>query len=532
MRNALFAGQEVKTTQSAHSGRRNRLSFVCQSCRKGKTKCDRAKPSCSRCLKHGIRCVYDVDRQTPPKTPNKDATIARLKREVEYWQARALAIDTVTQPGQAKPNVQGDVEGSSTSATDSVTDFKSVVEVRIRKQPPKLAIAQGASRDIKTSSDMGLIRQDTYLSLFFASLFAAASDNSLINSISPNNADHYGKLHKIESDLVGLQRRLMENCTNETQKARVCKFCKRLVEELNGMGVMRTGIVLSSISAVPNTNLIENISASETSYSITLKDLIAEVESCLLPLHALEAYKTYFLECIYPLFSFLDRSMFEEALQGLIIPDPFDPLRVKLSLGTQNLRSKIEIIAIFLVIIRISYNAMKHETGVSERLKPANFQTLADEALVEQYPVTDEFVRMAQRCISALDFLNLTTENIVCCILYLWTLSALSPEEGDFYFGQPTEYIMGLVSTMATNIGLHRDPLQYEQYQDHTMIDQRTINYRRRLWAAIVSFVNTESASKGRCRKASFRKLLSFSFRTCFPISSNVYGPRSQGRSD
>lgn len=49
------------------SKKRNRLSFVCQGCRKAKTKCDKEKPACSRCLKHGIRCVYDLTSQKAPK---------------------------------------------------------------------------------------------------------------------------------------------------------------------------------------------------------------------------------------------------------------------------------------------------------------------------------------------------------------------------------------------------------------------------------------------------------------------------------
>ena len=63
---------------------------MCKACRKSKTKCDREKPSCTRCIKNGIECVYDIEQQTQPRNPSKDATIGRLKKEVEYWQSKSM----------------------------------------------------------------------------------------------------------------------------------------------------------------------------------------------------------------------------------------------------------------------------------------------------------------------------------------------------------------------------------------------------------------------------------------------------------
>ncbi|SCU84237.1 LANO_0C00826g1_1 [Lachancea nothofagi CBS 11611] len=496
---------------NAQIGRRNRISFVCQACRRGKTKCDREKPHCSRCLKHGIDCVYDVERQTPPKHPNKDAAIARLKRDIEYWQTRALS-HTLTGEMQTRehttenPNVASfpmTSNSSSMSPDDSIRPLYAKnlhdVQIDLRKFLPNLIITQNTSRDVKPSSDMAQVRQDSFLALFFASFFAAASENTLINSISSNNGVPYAKRLNLRSDLMNLQERMLKKCTNAVQQARVTSFSERIMQELGGSRDVRTGIFLNLLNSKMSRNLIEDVSADENVYSAALSELISRLEELLPPLPALTAYKAHFFHCIFPHVPFLDRGMFEEALHNVIISDPGNSQKVKLRLGKQNLRQKIENIAILMVTIGISYNSMKFELGLSSTLKPTDFETLADQALIDQHPITDETILVSQQCIAALDFLNSTTENTICCLLYLWTFYAFSPEEGDFYYGQPTEFVLGMTSILATNIGLHRDPLQFRQFQENSKVDKRIINYRRMLWLGLGTILNSESALKGRC---------------------------------
>lgn len=41
-------------------------SLACVTCRSRKLKCDRTKPSCARCRRDGIECVYPESRRKPP----------------------------------------------------------------------------------------------------------------------------------------------------------------------------------------------------------------------------------------------------------------------------------------------------------------------------------------------------------------------------------------------------------------------------------------------------------------------------------
>lgn len=72
--------------------KRNRLSFVCQACRLAKSKCDKAKPECSRCERLGIQCIYDTAMQPLPKHLSKDLAILRLENEVDYWQKKTKLL--------------------------------------------------------------------------------------------------------------------------------------------------------------------------------------------------------------------------------------------------------------------------------------------------------------------------------------------------------------------------------------------------------------------------------------------------------
>ena len=45
------------------------MSFSCQNCRKSRRKCDRGKPTCSRCIKYKVDCVYEL----PPKHKSKQS---------------------------------------------------------------------------------------------------------------------------------------------------------------------------------------------------------------------------------------------------------------------------------------------------------------------------------------------------------------------------------------------------------------------------------------------------------------------------
>ncbi|CUS20871.1 LAQU0S02e00276g1_1 [Lachancea quebecensis] len=65
--------------------KRNRRLHVCDACRVRKLKCDKTKPICSRCAKHGLQCIYNPYRQK-----DEPETIETLKKELSDLRAKLL----------------------------------------------------------------------------------------------------------------------------------------------------------------------------------------------------------------------------------------------------------------------------------------------------------------------------------------------------------------------------------------------------------------------------------------------------------
>lgn len=84
----------LRTTSPNHERdkKRHRLSYVCQACRRSKTKCDKLKPQCSRCYKLNLTCIYDTINQKPPKNLSVEKRIKSLENDLDYWQKRTKIL--------------------------------------------------------------------------------------------------------------------------------------------------------------------------------------------------------------------------------------------------------------------------------------------------------------------------------------------------------------------------------------------------------------------------------------------------------
>ncbi|SCU78635.1 LAFA_0A07646g1_1 [Lachancea sp. 'fantastica'] len=80
----------------------HRISHVCDHCRLRKLKCSKDKPSCARCAKLGLQCVY-----TPFRQNNRDpTTVKSLESELSYVKAQLAACSKALGDTQATVTVQ------------------------------------------------------------------------------------------------------------------------------------------------------------------------------------------------------------------------------------------------------------------------------------------------------------------------------------------------------------------------------------------------------------------------------------------
>ncbi|GME78803.1 unnamed protein product [Ambrosiozyma monospora] len=135
-------------------------NVACLECRSKKTKCNKDFPSCSRCKRKGINCVYVEHRKSGPKPKPKSTPKSKKKRskssssgliakkpKSRFSRSRSLSISTFKKP----PTIQAESLKEVPSST--------VVTIRSRNSSkPNLKSAsithiQQSSKDITSSQD-------------------------------------------------------------------------------------------------------------------------------------------------------------------------------------------------------------------------------------------------------------------------------------------------------------------------------------------------------------------------------------------
>lgn len=482
----------------AHVKKRNRISFVCQACRRSKTKCDREKPRCSRCVQHGIPCVYDVEQQPAPKNPSKDATIARLEKEVAYWKNKAQdSLNKEQQYDSLPKRLRESGYASDSQPAKKVKGWPGYgmtpdlenVQVNLYRTHPSMIMNRVMKREVKPLSENYAIAQDPFLSGLIAAVFLGPSNNTMIPALSAN-ASVSRALPSVRDNVSKLKEKLISQCHNEAQKTRINEFTERILQN-NTKDRVRVGMLPNSILTSFDRNYLEDICPSNGDYSEALRSFIIEMQDILPPLKILNSYKAHFYESVFPNLPFLNKQHFEESLASTLFEDEHDPTKIRIKLGRSRLRSKMENLCILLVILKLSYISLLFLNEGEEEMG-----TDINRDVINKYPIGNETIILAENVLSAENLFACANENIITCLLYIWSFFVYSPEEGDFFLEHPTDVLTGVIVMLASSIGLHRDPSDFPRLCK--LEDPSVITHRRILWIAVVTTICLESSLKGR----------------------------------
>lgn len=503
---------------SNNAGKRNRLSFVCQACRKNKTKCDKEKPRCGRCVKYNLKCVYDTDKQKPPRVPSKDAMIKRLEGEVDYWKRKAEDLQKPISGGREgssylsesknhkrkrvdadgdnlEPSWTSETEDSFSNKRGSYVPCRDEMFVNFYKEFAQITMKDSMKRDVKPTSDFAQVYRDKILLIFVASIFSSASKNALIHSLPSEDT---GPLQRSETQFKQnaflLRDNMLQQCDNDSQRQKVAEFTERIMGE-TGAHMDAPSLFVDMLKSKFENKYIEDKCPRGGGYSkelLTLKDVL---EASLPPLKVIKVYKSHFYQHIYPLTPFLDIEMFEKSMEEILSePEPNSSKNVLVDFGTRDIRSKVCLMATLINILRISYICMHYTIGVTDA------PVFDDETIeiLKHSPIRGDLMSLSQKCISLVNLLSWTDENSIIALLYLWAVSVSTPERGDFYLGQPTDALISLISNLSVNIGLHRNPSDYNAMKDETICNTKLIDLRKRLWICVLTACRHEATVKAR----------------------------------
>lgn len=480
--------------------KRNRLSFVCQACRKSKTKCDKLKPKCSRCRSQDLSCVYDIAIQTRPKCASRKSQIQMLDNELDFWKKKTnylmkLQYEKILKDSNRSSNhLFGDLE--VLPEKDLVNNKRTVVNfwdlnVNIYRRDTNLIISPIMKTEVTPLSENNIIVNDHFIITLIISVVATSSENV---AMLPAYAAEPNMARYSPSAITTILKNkdiLVQHCQNPNERRRIEYFTNKILQiPIPDKNNSRLKSFLADVNRDLSYPYLEDHVTSEGDYSDLLKSFIQSYEELLPPYDIILHYKAHFYENIYPCLPFLDKNSFEEMLKDIVIKDPNDINKIKLRFGKSGLRGKIETMCLLTIILKLSYMSLNF---INEKDRDNKY---VSSDILRTYPISDKVISLIQKCSVSENWVACPNEDIVACLLYMWSYLVFSPEEGDFFTANPTDVLCNLIIMLSTTIGLHRDPKDFRNLDGDWNRGLR--NHRRLLWLCVIGMSGIEIILKGR----------------------------------
>ncbi|CCE65804.1 hypothetical protein TPHA_0N00230 [Tetrapisispora phaffii CBS 4417] len=275
--------------------KRNRISFVCQHCRKSKTKCDKKQPHCARCIKHGIQCVYDIEFQVKPKTPSKTAIIKRLEADLQNYKSQCMSLaeqleqqkainshitekqfNTTATNTTGKNTAKLDRERDNETSPQNDSEVEEAESINFYECHPSLIINGIMKREVKPLAENYIILQDKFLSVLVSSIFLDPFKNSIITALSDNSVSISSK-PSVRKNILKLKEVLLKHNHSKQQKNRISDFFNRILQknslltftnsdnvENDAAYKMKNNITPSSTNLQENTQIYEGIDSTDS----------------------------------------------------------------------------------------------------------------------------------------------------------------------------------------------------------------------------------------------------------------------------
>lgn len=471
--------------------RNKRVISVCTACKAKKLKCDKSRPSCSRCLKANKQCNYpltinNISSVTPPDestSPNFSRHVAKLSHFTTSDRSRneKNSVDVKNIHRERYPS-----SSSSTVTFNSTTPNNNSFRTNIREtpltdenfspghveanaeivlnlwNPNNLIVTYGSTTYYDTSlGSHGLILYDPYTRLFCGAL-------------------HGSTLFELQSRLSFISN----ECTGQSCKGTAKK-------KLGPLHFLEKAI----IKWVEKTNeYVKNqlpLDYFNTTYTIedtmhpnllaAIQMIIREIEIIMIDKDQIDYYLKHFYENIYPYYPLIEIPLFEKKLKNILIEN--QGKHYEFDVFKQNVRVKLETMATLLLILSISLRSK-----LIDPVKPT--QDKYDERILDTKNCSDiasQLIVFAQKILSLLNGFKFTNENILCCTLYLFLAEHLNPENRSIHTDPDEVLTLNCLSNMAVHLGLFNDPVRFERYKNNPDFCHKAVLFKRKLWISLQS---------------------------------------------
>ena len=511
--------------------RKTRPSLVCNHCKAQKLRCDRVHPKCGRCRRIGKDCSYGNSTERAPEI--------------------VMALSTPPNALPKAPKVQETTVKESNNTTNIIVPTVAAVEqqkIGIVGPPP--AMVALPPRTISNPTDAPSVQSSTGGSVF------SMSPNVQSTAISPESADYRkdpgninytfdGKLevwdinkqflshgyhtyvdlpyatHSIAqhdpylrffcpsvhgTTLTDLQSRL-EFIKNSGGSTSVNNDVLKTLHEISPLMFIEDAVVKWVTQTNDNVNNQLPWEYFNTIFTIedrmhptlvsTINKLVVEIEMLLPQKGEIHDLLRHFYSNIYPFYPLLEIPLFEEALTKILIDDG-SSMSYRIQIFQENIRVHLENLTLFLIIISIA-------------MRDPNITVKSSESNAAQGTETSKrLLLLSQKLLSLLNGFKYTTENVLCCSLYLLITEILNPGNAEEHITHNTILTLKCLTDMAYTLGLHEEPSQFTRYHNRTQKSAPFFQYRRKLWIGLQSLRLEIMTADGGCQESDYEYLETF----------------------
>ncbi|KAL6951064.1 hypothetical protein ACO0QE_000357 [Hanseniaspora vineae] len=462
---------------------------VCNPCRSRKIKCDRKKPSCTRCEESGVTCAYGrVNQVSPQQLPSI------------YDQALLLESQ----------------QNSSAQSSHSSPTLPSLHTYKM--QPPLLPLPQ-ISRQINTQTPGSYSvssNQTDATTLNINSVSSASTYDSSSSKMSSNSGEHvhitikdypkpvvmimedskffsepsvvfaFGHKDPFLKALAGsvygianMEYRLGNNqgvkewlesikfTEGDVKEISMLKFVDKIIKR-NEQNSKRSkpemwtpSILFWNDFKLPN-------ELSDGVLPPFLVTLLNEVENAIPEVTLVQELLQHFYDVIYPVHPYLNLPSFKNTIAEVLIADE-DLYKVKI--GSRDIRKKVITLALLLIILRVSHLSIHVSNDVYLKEKFAAAKT-----------ITGTIVVLAQKLYSLLNTMETSNEDGLVFLLYLNMSEVCDPENEHVCLLQKERLILNSMRDYTAFLGLQKDMNTFPHIAALKDFDDNYIFQRKKLY--------------------------------------------------
>lgn len=480
------------STKVVKTHKNKRVVSVCNSCKEKKLKCDKARPSCSRCLKSKKTCVYPFTMYnttiiTPPEEMSRSSTSSQIDK-VSLSLQNGLFEEQISPVGFIEER-SGAIRMPSSSETSNYVSSRdshwkhralskrTMADMLYKKENEqkngnsislelwnlnKLIVSYGSTTyyDFALGSH-GLIQYDPYTRLLCGALhgntvtelqskLTCISSDSTETSSSENKKKKLGPLNFLEQAII--------------------KWVKMTNEYVKNQLPLDYFNTTYTIEDTMHPNLFSSIQM-----------IIREIEIIMIDKEHINYYLRLFYENIYPYYPLIEIPLFEKKLKDILVENHSN--HYEFNVFHQNIRIKLETLVMFLLILSLSLRSTLikstrslSNSGMIQMLDKKNASDIATQLIV-----------FAQKLLSLLNGFKFTNENILCCTIYLFIAEHLHAGNRAIHVTHDEVLTLNCISNLANTLGLYNDPGQFERFKNSVNFEPFTILFKRKLWISLQS---------------------------------------------